>query len=928
MYLDIKILYGTSGLPNSASGVPAECRELLKRRNTLSNVDSFKSKSTLEVNGKDYEIFRLDAVEGSKKLPFSLKVLLENLLRTEDGANITADHIRTLGSWDASADPSHEIQFTPARVVMQDFTGVPCIVDLATMREAVKELGGDPDKVNPLAPAELVIDHSVQIDSFGNANAIERNMDIEYQRNDERYQFLRWGQTAFDDFKVVPPGMGIVHQVNIEYLARVVMPREVDGVLRAYPDTLVGTDSHTTMVNGLGVLGWGVGGIEAEAAMLGQPVSMLIPRVVGFKLTGEIPSGVTATDVVLTITDMLRQHGVVGKFVEFYGKGVSAVPLANRATIGNMSPEFGSTAAMFPIDSVTIDYLKLTGRSEEQIALVEAYAKEQGLWHDPDVEVEYSEYLELDLSTVVPSISGPKRPQDRIELSDAKSQFQKDIHNYSQPGEESKSAPVSMPDGREFELANGAVAIASITSCTNTSNPSVMMAAGLVARKAREKGLQTKPWVKTSIAPGSKVVTEYYEKAGLIPDLEALNFYIVGYGCTTCIGNSGPLEDEISQSIQDNDLSVSAVLSGNRNFEGRISPDVKMNYLASPPLVIAYALAGTMDFDFESQPLGKGSDGEDIYLKDIWPSPEEVESLIESSINTDMFTSEYGSIFDGDARWQELDTPSGNVFEWDEQSTYVRRPPYFEGMTLETTPVADVSGARVLAKLGDSVTTDHISPAGSFKADTPAGRYLVENGVERKDFNSYGSRRGNHEVMIRGTFANIRLQNQLLDGVQGGFTRDFTQDGGPQTTIYDASVNYQAAGIPLVVLGGKEYGSGSSRDWAAKGTKLLGVSAVIAESFERIHRSNLIGMGVLPMQFPAGENAESLGLDGTETFDIAGVTALNEGTTPSTLHVTATKEDGSTVEFDAVLRIDTPGEADYYRNGGILQYVLRQLATA
>jgi aconitate hydratase len=699
-------------------------------------------------------------------------------------------------------------------------------------------------------------------------------------------------------------------------------------VLRAYPDTLVGTDSHTTMVNGLGVLGWGVGGIEAEAAMLGQPVSMLIPRVVGFKLTGEIPSAVTATDVVLTITDMLRQHGVVGKFVEFYGKGVSAVPLANRATIGNMSPEFGSTAAMFPIDQVTIDYLRLTGRSDEQIALVEQYAKEQGLWHNPDVEVEYSEYLELDLSTVVPSISGPKRPQDRIELTDAKSQFQKDIHNYAQPGEEAKSAPVSMPDGRDFELANGAVAIASITSCTNTSNPSVMMAAGLVARKAREKGLQSKPWVKTSIAPGSKVVTEYYEKAGLIPDLEALNFYIVGYGCATCIGNSGPLEDEISQSIQDNDLSVSAVLSGNRNFEGRISPDVKMNYLASPPLVIAYALAGTMDFDFEAQPLGKDTEGNDVYLKDIWPTPEEVEALIESSIDTDMFTGEYGTIFEGDSRWQELDTPSGNVFEWDDKSTYVRKPPYFEGMTLETTPVENVSGARVLAKLGDSVTTDHISPAGSFKADTPAGRYLVENGVERKDFNSYGSRRGNHEVMIRGTFANIRLQNQLLDGVQGGFTRDFTQEGGPQTTIYDASVNYQAAGIPLVVLGGKEYGSGSSRDWAAKGTKLLGVSAVIAESFERIHRSNLIGMGVLPMQFPAGENAESLGLDGTETFDISGVTELNEGTTPSTLHVTATKEDGSTVEFDAVLRIDTPGEADYYRNGGILQYVLRQLATA
>ncbi|SLM97675.1 aconitate hydratase AcnA [Brevibacterium yomogidense] len=894
----------------------------------MSNVDSFTSKSMLEVNGKNYEIFRLDAVEGSQKLPFSLKVLLENLLRTEDGANITADHIRTLAAWDPKAAPSHEIQFTPARVVMQDFTGVPCIVDLATMREAVKELGGDPNKVNPLAPAELVIDHSVQIDSFGNANAIERNMDIEYQRNGERYQFLRWGQTAFDDFKVVPPGMGIVHQVNIEYLARVIMPREVDGVLRAYPDTLVGTDSHTTMVNGLGVLGWGVGGIEAEAAMLGQPVSMLIPPVVGFKLTGEIPSGVTATDVVLTITDMLRQHGVVGKFVEFYGKGVSAVPLANRATIGNMSPEFGSTAAMFPIDQVTMDYLRLTGRDEEQMALVETYAKEQGLWHDPEAEIEFSEYLELDLSTVVPSISGPKRPQDRIELSDAKSQFAKDIHNYAQPGDEQKSAPVATADGREFELANGAVAIASITSCTNTSNPSVMMAAGLLARKAREKGLNSKPWVKTSIAPGSKVVTEYYEKAGLIPDLEALNFYIVGYGCTTCIGNSGPLEEEISQSIQDNDLSVSAVLSGNRNFEGRISPDVKMNYLASPPLVIAYALAGTMDFDFEGQPLGQDTDGNDVYLKDIWPAPEEIEELIQSSISTDMFTTEYGTIFDGDDRWKALDTPAGNVFEWEDSSTYVRKPPYFDGMTLETSPVEDVTGARVLAKLGDSVTTDHISPAGSFKADTPAGRYLVENGVERKDFNSYGSRRGNHEVMIRGTFANIRLQNQLLDGVQGGFTRDFTQEGAPQTTIYDASQNYQAAGIPLVVLGGKEYGSGSSRDWAAKGTKLLGVAAVISESFERIHRSNLIGMGVLPMQFPAGENAESLGLDGTETFDISGVTELNEGKTPSTLHVTATKEDGTKVEFDAVLRIDTPGEADYYRNGGILQYVLRQLATA
>ncbi|MEY9259681.1 aconitate hydratase [Brevibacterium epidermidis] len=894
----------------------------------MSNVDTFKSKSTLTVGDKDYEIYRLDKVKGSEKLPFSLKVLLENLLRTEDGANITSEHIEALGSWDPSAEPDTEIQFTPARVVMQDFTGVPCIVDLATMREKVVELGGSPDQVNPLAPAELVIDHSVQIDRFGTADAVELNMDIEYQRNGERYQFLRWGQTAFEDFKVVPPGMGIVHQVNIEHLARVVMPREVDGVLRAYPDTLVGTDSHTTMVNGLGVLGWGVGGIEAEAAMLGQPVSMLIPRVVGFKLTGEIPSGVTATDVVLTITDMLRQHGAVGKFVEFYGKGVAEVPLANRATIGNMSPEFGSTAAIFPIDEVTIDYLKLTGRSAEQIQLVEDYAKTQGLWHDPSKEVEYSEYIELDLSTVVPSISGPKRPQDRIELSDAKNQFAKDIHNYAAPGEENKSVDVTTGSGENFELANGAVAIASITSCTNTSNPSVMMAAGLLARNARKRGLNSKPWVKTSIAPGSKVVTEYYNKAGLIEDLEALNFYIVGYGCTTCIGNSGPLDQEISDSIQDNDLSVTAVLSGNRNFEGRISPDVKMNYLASPPLVIAYALAGTMDFDFENQPLGKDNDGVDVYLKDLWPSPEEVESVIASSISTDMFDSEYGRIFDGDERWQQLDTPEGKVFEWDDESTYVRKPTFFDGMGLKPEAVKDIKGARVLAKLGDSVTTDHISPAGSFKADTPAGKYLVEHGVERKDFNSYGSRRGNHEVMIRGTFANIRLQNQLLDGVQGGFTRDFSQEGGPQTTIYDASVNYQAAGTPLVVLGGKEYGSGSSRDWAAKGTKLLGVEAVITESFERIHRSNLIGMGVLPLQFPAGESADSLGLDGTETFSIEGVTELNEGKTPATVKVTAEKEDGTKVEFDAVVRIDTPGEADYYRNGGILQYVLRQLAEA
>ncbi|MGV3245987.1 aconitate hydratase AcnA [Rothia sp. 11254D007CT] len=890
----------------------------------MSTVDSFGSKGVLSVNGTDYEIFRLKAVEGSQKLPYSLKVLLENLLRTEDGANITEGHIKALANWDPSAEPDTEIQFTPARVIMQDFTGVPCVVDLATMREAVKELGGDPSKINPLAPAELVIDHSVQIDTFGTADAITRNMDIEYQRNGERYKFLRWGQTAFDDFKVVPPGMGIVHQVNIEYLARTIMAREVGGVLRAYPDTVVGTDSHTTMVNGLGVLGWGVGGIEAEAAMLGQPVSMLIPRVVGFKLTGSIPSGATATDVVLTITEMLREHGVVGKFVEFYGEGVGQVPLANRATIGNMSPEFGSTAAMFPIDEKTLEYLRLTGRSEEQVALVEAYTKEQGLWHDPSVDVEYSEYLELDLSTVVPSIAGPKRPQDRILLSESKSQFESDIKNYAKDGETDKSAQVSMADGREFELKNGAVSIASITSCTNTSNPSVMMAAGVLARNAAAKGLTAKPWVKTSIAPGSKVVTDYYEKAGLLPDLEKLGFYVVGYGCATCIGNSGPLEPEISEAIQSEDLSVTAVLSGNRNFEGRISPDVKMNYLASPPLVIAYALAGTMDFDFEKDSLGTDADGNEVYLKDIWPDPEEVQKIIDESLDTEMYNKEYGTIFDGDERWQALETPTGSTFEWDEKSTYVRKPPYFEGMTMETSPVEDIKGARVLLKLGDSVTTDHISPAGSFKSDTPAGKYLIENGVERKDFNSYGSRRGNHEVMIRGTFANIRIKNQLLDGVEGGFTRDFTQ-GGEQSTVYDASMNYQAAGIPLVVLGGKEYGTGSSRDWAAKGTTLLGVKAVIAESFERIHRSNLIGMGVVPLQFPAGESHESLGLTGTETFDITGLTELNEGTTPKTLKVTATAEDGKVTEFDAVVRIDTPGEADYYRNGGILQYVLRNL---
>ncbi len=935
----------------------------------MSALNSFGAKDTLRVGQDEYEIFRIDAVPGYEKLPFSLKVLLENLLRTEDGANITSSHVDALGSWDPSAEPNTEIQFTPARVVMQDFTGVPCIVDLATMREAISALGGDPDKVNPLAPAEMVIDHSVIADLFGQADAFERNVELEYQRNGERYQFLRWGQTAFDDFKVVPPGTGIVHQVNIEYLARITMTRVVDGVLQAYPDTCVGTDSHTTMVNGLGVLGWGVGGIEAEAAMLGQPVSMLIPKVVGFKLSGSIPTGVTATDVVLTITQMLRKHGVVGKFVEFYGPGVASVPLANRATIGNMSPEFGSTAAIFPIDDVTLDYLRLTGRSEEQVKLVEEYSKVQTLWHDADREPVFSEYLELDLGTVVPSIAGPKRPQDRIELSHAKAQFEHDLNDYADvehdivdltiaesfpasdaaeltpqdslthvlhshksraPQTVTKPTAVALADGTDVVLDHGAVAIAAITSCTNTSNPSVMLAAGLLARNASKKGLKAKPWVKTTLAPGSKVVTDYYDKAGLTGYLEELGFYLVGYGCTTCIGNSGPLPDEISQAVQDNDLAVTAVLSGNRNFEGRINPDVKMNYLASPPLVIAYALAGSMNFDFEKDALGQDHDGNDVYLSDIWPDAGEVQATIDSSISTDMFTREYSSVFAGDDRWRNLPTPTGSTFEWNTESTYVRKPPYFEGMTLETTPVTDISGARVLALLGDSVTTDHISPAGSIKADSPAGQYLTEHGIDRKDFNSYGSRRGNHEVMIRGTFANIRLRNQLLDGVEGGYTRDFTQSGAPQAFIYDASQNYQTQGIPLVVLGGKEYGSGSSRDWAAKGTSLLGVKAVICESFERIHRSNLIGMGVVPLQFPAGESAASLGLDGTESFTITGLEQLNEGTTPKTLHVVADPTDASpdgkkTVEFDAVVRIDTPGEADYYRNGGILQFVLRSL---
>jgi aconitate hydratase A / 2-methylisocitrate dehydratase len=930
------------------------------RRFDVASLDTFGAKTPLGVGDASYDIFRIDTVAGHERLPYSLKILLENLLRTEDGANVTTDHILALGRWDPQAEPSVEIQFTPARVLMQDFTGVPCVVDLATMREAVRELGGDPSKVNPLAPAELVIDHSVIADVFGRADAFERNVEFEYGRNRERYQFLRWGQTAFNEFKVVPPGTGIVHQVNIEHLARVVFDR--GGV--AYPDTVVGTDSHTTMVNGLGVLGWGVGGIEAEAAMLGQPVSMLIPRVVGFKLHGELPEGATATDLVLMITEMLRKHGVVGKFVEFYGSGVGAVPLANRATIGNMSPEFGSTCAIFPIDGETLHYLELTGRTPEQVALVEAYAKTQGMWHDPAREPRYSERLDLDLSTVEPSLAGPKRPQDRVPLVAAKTLFRAALANYTDGGRNGigghadeasaesfpasdsptpghsdpedephdvvsaargaygrPSTPVLVKDaeGVEYELDHGAVVIAAITSCTNTSNPQVMLGAALLARNAVDKGLTRKPWVKTTLAPGSKVVSDYYERAGLTPYLDKLGFNLVGYGCTTCIGNSGPLPEEISAAVGEYDLAVVSVLSGNRNFEGRINPDVKMNYLASPPLVVAYALAGTMDIDLSNEPLGTGTDGQPVYLRDIWPAAREIQDVIDSAIASEMFSRDYADVFAGDQRWQELPTPTGDTFAWDDASTYVRKPPYFEGMAASPSPCTDITGARVLAKLGDSVTTDHISPAGSIKPDSPAGRYLAEHGVEKRDFNSYGSRRGNHEVMIRGTFANIRLRNQLVPDVEGGYTVNHLT--GEQTTIYDAAMAYARAGVPLVILAGKEYGSGSSRDWAAKGTMLLGVQAVIAQSYERIHRSNLIGMGVLPLQFPDGESAESLGLTGTETFAIEGITALNEGGTPRTVRVSTV--DGKS--FDAVVRIDTPGEADYYRHGGILQYVLRKM---
>jgi aconitate hydratase len=928
--------------------------------------NSFGSRATLDVAGTTFQIHRLDAVPGAGDLPYSLKILLENLVRTEDGVNVTPDHIRALAGWDPAAEPHTEIQFSPARVILQDLTGVPAVVDLAAMREAMRALGGDATKINPLVPAELVIDHSVIADVFGRPDAFERNVELEFHRNKERFAFLRWGQEALHQFKVVPPGTGIVHQVNIEYLARVVMAQEIDGELAAYPDTCVGTDSHTTMQNGLGILGWGVGGIEAEAAMLGQPVSMLIPRVVGFRLSGELPSGATATDLVLTITELLRRHGVVGKFVEFYGEGVAAVPVANRATIGNMSPEFGSTCAIFPIDAETLAYLTLTGRPAEQVALVEAYAKEQGLWHDPASHARYSEELQLDLSTVVPSLAGPKRPQDRVALSEAKTSFRDSLGSYvkldkldddiadtfpaSDPfvaesengngtilrtagggGRPSASTEVTLDDGTRTSVDHGSVVIAAITSCTNTSNPSVMVGAALVAKKAVEAGLERKPWVKTTLAPGSKVVMDYYERAGLTPYLEKLGFSLVGYGCTTCIGNSGPLPEAISAAVAANDLAVVSVLSGNRNFEGRINPDVKMNYLASPPLVVAYALAGTMDIDLTTEPIGTGSSGQPVYLRDLWPAPAEIESIVETAVAAEMFTRDYADVFSGDERWQELDVPPGDTFAWEPDSTYVRHPPYFEGMPTEPSPVTDIHGARVLAVLGDSVTTDHISPAGAIKTDSPAGKYLTDHGVQRPDFNSYGSRRGNHEVMIRGTFANIRLRNLLAPGTEGGVTLKLPED--EQMSIYDASRQYIEAGTPLVVLAGKEYGSGSSRDWAAKGTALLGVRAVLVESFERIHRSNLIGMGVLPLQFKPGDSVESLGLTGHEVFDVTGVEAMNSGSAGGTggrppgpaqspREVTV-RADGK--EFTAIVRIDTPGEAEYYRHGGIMQYVLRSL---
>ena len=889
--------------------------------------DSFKARTTLKVGAQQYDILSLAALKSQNvdRLPFSLKILLENLLRFEDGVNVTKADIEALLKWDAKAPPSHEIAFTPARVIMQDFTGVPCIVDLAAMREAIVKLGGDPQKVNPLAPAELVIDHSVQVDEYGAANSLQHNNEIEFQRNGERYMFLRWGQTAFSNFKVVPPNTGIVHQVNIERLARVIFSDEAANKKAAYPNTLVGTDSHTTMVNGLGVLGWGVGGIEAEAAMLGQPVTMLIPQVIGFKLTGALPAGTTATDLVLTVTEMLRKKGVVDKFVEFFGDGLKGLPLADRATIANMSPEFGSTCAIFPIDEETIRYLELTGRSAEQIALVEAYAKAQGLWRmNGAPQADYTDVVELDLSTVVPSLAGPKRPQDRVPLTNAKNVYRSSVKKMAEERTQKNpkatgSAPAKVGNA-SFEVKDGAVLIAAITSCTNTSNPAVLVAAGLLARNALKQGLNVKPWVKTSLAPGSRVVTDYLAKAGLLHDLEQLGFYTVGYGCTTCIGNSGPLKPEISEAVKTGDVVACAVLSGNRNFEGRVHPEIKMNFLASPPLVVAYALAGSLDIDITTESFGTGKDGKPVYLKDIWPSAKDVAAAVGSSVDSAMFKKGYANVFLGDANWAAIKTPAGKIYSWDAKSTYVKNPPYFDGMTMTPAPMVDIKDARALAVLGDSVTTDHISPAGNISKTSPAAKYLVAQGVQAADFNSYGARRGNHEVMMRGTFANIRLRNLLLPGTEGGVTLHIPS--GEQMSIFDAAMKYKAANTPLVILAGKEYGTGSSRDWAAKGTMLLGVKAVIAERFERIHRSNLIGMGVLPLQFKDGQNAQSLGLSGKESFEIVG---LNRGAA-KTVKVIAKTDAGKSVEFEARLRIDTPKELDYFQHGGILQYVLRQLA--
>jgi len=883
--------------------------------------DSFKAKAKLNVAGKIYEIFRVDAVANSERLPFSMKILLENLLRFEDGVTVKRADIDALANWDPQAEPDTEIQYRPARVLMQDFTGVPAVVDLAAMRDAMTALGGDPDKINPLQPAELVIDHSVQVDSYGTDQAFGLNAELEFSRNKERYEFLKWGQKAFDNFKVVPPDTGIVHQVNVEYLARVIFGREVGGVLQAYPDTLVGTDSHTTMINGVGVLGWGVGGIEAEASMLGQPVSMLIPKVVGMKLTGELPEGSTATDLVLTIVEMLREHGVVGKFVEFYGPAVKTLPMGDRSTIANMGPEYGATCGLFPIDHETLDFLRLTGRSEEQVALVEAYAKAQGMFdEDGSFEADYSEKLTLDIGTVVPSLAGPKRPQDRVALTEIKPSFNAALSAlYEERGVTAKAPVKTLIDGQEVEIGDGAVVIAAITSCTNTSNPNVMLGAGLVAKKAVERGLSVPPWVKTSLGPGSMVVTRYLEESGLMEPLKQLGFHIVGYGCTTCIGNSGPLRPEVSKAVADGDLTAASVLSGNRNFEGRVHAEVRMNYLASPPLVVAYAIAGRMDFDPYKDPLATDNDGNPVYLRDIWPTQGEVADTVTTFLGQDAFTKSYADVFAGDARWQGLSAPEGKTFSWDTSSTYVQEPPYFQGMTMEPAPVAAIEDARCLAMLGDSVTTDHISPAGNIKADGPAGRYLMDHGVQPVDFNSYGSRRGNHEVMMRGTFANIRLRNKMAPGTEGGVT--LHQPSQDPMSIYDAAMRYEADAVPAIIIAGKEYGSGSSRDWAAKGPRLLGVRAVIAESYERIHRTNLVCMGVLPLQFMPGDSAESLGLTGYETFSIAG---LDDGNAKEV--TVAAKSDSGDKQFKVRVRIDTPNEVEYYQHGGILHYVLRKLA--